>query len=88
MSQCTYCPLINKEYGVLARTSAALSEMDPIIIGPRLVRSNILSLENERVRIKPSTLNVCSSALELESHSLTVLSSDANANSSPSLATV
>ena len=52
--------------------------------GPLSVWRNVPSLENERAQISALTSSVCRAAPELASHSLTVMSLDADASSLPS----
>lgn len=72
-----YWVIDSVERGLLGRIDVANPR-------PLLVLRDVPSLENERVRRVTPTLSVCRAALELASHSQTVLSCDADASSLPS----
>ena len=82
--QLTQCSPTNADSEGLPGERGRLPKMISVFSRPLSVLRTVPSIENEMFRITESTSNVCSTAPEPASHSLTVLSHDADASVLPS----
>src|SRR2546429_594592 len=84
MPRLTHCSLIDIEHGRFCRAIATTSERNAVYSEPLAVWRNVPSSETESVTKAEPPSSICSAAPEPASHSLTVLSPDADASCLPS----